>query len=475
MKKILTRDWIKEDSVFFDRSSSYTKKDLCLHINFWKKYLLDNGAFYKCKVGLATKVDEIYYLALTFACFELGLNLVILAKPYKSDNDICNNPYFPLDILLIDIVLDDKDFYDYYINNSNKTITNLSNINVELDEKDIGYNAEPQDICLSCLSSGTTTTPKKIEHTHEFFFDLCSVNWNSLGFEDNDNVLHLYTFQHGSSMSIHFLPSLYKSKTHYFYDQLHNITEEKWVKFSIFCKNKNITRLQSPYNMFTSKLVQSINDNTSCPNLTISVLSFINPEWLDIVKNNKIKKVISIFGCSETAGPLFLPFIDFKTTNFDSTCLGKPIEEYYKISLKDNNLFAYIPTYNKEIGTEDILDCKNGNYYFIGKNKVQRINDIEINFKDIRQITLSATNYQFKEIIIIVDEVYNKLYIATENKDLCSYKEKINLEMMKFYKNKVELTDIIFLFDLEYFVAGGIKPNREKILKFIRQVKNEQY
>lgn len=473
--KIISRDWIKDDSIFFDHNSSVTKPDLCLHINFWKKFLLDNGAFYQCKVGLATKVNEIYYLALTFACLELGLNLVILAKPYKLDNDISINPYFPLDLLLIDIVLDDKEFYDYYLNNSNKVITNLDKIIPDLTIKDIGIFAKPDDICLSCLSSGTTNNPKKIEHSHKFFYDLCSLNYKSLEFQDNDVVLHLYTFQHGSSMSIHFLPSLHKCKTHYFYDQLHNITEEKWNQFSIFCREKNITRLQSPYNAFTEKILKSIHQSSGCPELTISVLSFINPNWLDIVKQDKLKKIVSIFGCSETAGPLFLPFIDKDTVNLNSTCLGKAIEEYYKISLDNNVLQVYIPTYNKTICTEDILEYHDGQYYFIGKNKIQRINDIEINLKDLRNILIKSTDHKFNEIIIIVDEIYNKLYIATEDKKLCEYKDKMDYEVKRFYNNKVEINDVIYLFDLEYFVAGGIKPNREKILKFIRQVNNEQY
>ena len=473
--KIITRDWINKDAIFYDNNSSLTKEELGLHINFWKKYLIDNGAYHGCKVGIATKVNEIYYLALTFACFELGLNLIILAKPYKADKDITINPFFPLDILLLDTVLDDKEFYDYYINNSKIVLLNLDKIMPDLNCEPIENFAKPNDICLSCISSGTTSNPKKIEHTHEFFYDLCSVNWKSLDFQSDDNVLHLYTFQHGSALSIHFLPSLYKCHKHYFFDQLHNVTEERWNNFPVFCKENNITRIQSPYNAFTDRMIDAIKKSQGCSNLTISVLSFINPEWIDVVKEEKLKKIISIFGCSETGGPLFLPYVDKDTITYNSSWLGKPITEYYKIRLDNQNLIVTIPTYNSEINTEDLLEVKDGDYYFIGKNKIQRINDIEINLVDLRKIIFDSIDNTHKEIIIIVDEIYNKLYIASDDKNIESYKEKMNQAVKTFYNNRVEISNVIFLFDLEYFIAGGIKPNKEKILKFIRQMNNEQY
>lgn len=474
--KIITRDWINDNAIFHDHNSSYTKEELCLHINFWKKFLISNGAFYGCKIGLATKVYEIYYLAITFACFELGLNLIILAKPYKTDKDLSTNPYFPLDLLLIDIVLDDQEFYDYYINNSKKSITNLFEIKPDLID-DVGdFFAKPDDVCISCISSGTTDSPKKIDHTHNFFYDLCSVNWKSLNFCEDDKVLHLYTLQHGSALSIHFLPSLYKCKEHYFFDQLSNSSEEEWVEFLTFCRTKNITKLQSPYNAYTDKIINFLEKSKEgCPNLTINVLSFINPKWIESIKNKKLKKIVSIFGCSETAGPLFLPYVDIDHLDYDPHCFGSPIEEYYKIRLDNQKLIVYIPTYNKTIDTEDFLEIKNGNYYFIGKNKIQRINDVEINLVDLRKVILSSLNNEHREIIIVVDEMYNKLYIASDDKDISSYKDQMNRAVKLFYNNLVEIDDTIFLFDLEYFVAGGIKPNREKILKFIRQVNNEQY
>lgn len=472
--KIISRDWINDNAIFYDHNSSYNKEELCLHINFWKKFLLDNGAFRGCKVGLATRVYEIYYLAITFACFELGLNLIILAKPYKSDKDISTNPYFPLDLLLIDVVLDDPDFYDFYFKNSKKNITNLFEVKTELIQ-DIGpVLAVPEDVCISCISSGTTDNPKKIEHTHKFFYELCSVNWQSLGFKYDDKVLHLYTLQHGSSLSIHFLPSLHKCKEHYFFDQLPNSTNDDWTNFLTFCTEKKITKLQSPYNAYTDKIINALeNSEKGCPNLTINVLSFINPNWIVPIKNKKLKKIVSIFGCSETAGPLFLPFADHNHLEYDPTCLGKPINEYYKIRLDNQKLLVHIPTYNKDVNTEDLLEIKNGDYYFIGKNKVQRINDIEINLADLRTIIHKSLDSFHREIIIVVDELYNKLYIASDDKNISSYKDQMNQAVKSFYNNRIEINDVVFLFDLEYFVAGGIKPNREKILKFIRQVNNE--
>lgn len=474
--KVINRDWINNNSIFHDQYSSFNKEELCLHINFWKKFLIDLGATQGSKVGIATKNFEIYYIALTFACFELGLNLIVLAKPFRSEKDLSINPFFPLDLLLLDILHDDKPFYDYYINNSKKVILDLDTITPNLDVENINLNISPSDVCLSSVSSGTTSNPKKIQHTHEFFYDLCSVNWQSLDFREDDKVLHLYTFQHGSALSIHFLPSLYVCKDHYFFTQKHYTSDEEWDLFPMYCRDNNITKLQSPYTGFTDKLINSIKrSKEGCPNLTIHVLSFINPDWLTVVKEGKVKKIVSIFGCSETAGPLFLPYIDKETIDFDPTFLGQPIEEYYKIRLEQNNLIVFIPTYNIEINTEDFIEEQNGNWYFIGKNKTQRINDIEVNLKDIRIIAKSVLGDFQRDIIIIVDEIYNKLYIASDDDNLHLHKQKVNDAIKKFYNNQIELTDTFNLFDLELFTGGGIKPSRQKILNHIRQINNEQY
>lgn len=474
--KVINRDWINNHSIFHDQNSSFNKEELCLHINFWKKFLIDCGAIPGSKIGIATKNFEIYYLALTFACFELGLNLIILAKPYKAQKDFSINPFFPLDILLLDILHDDKPFYDYYINSSKKVVLNLENIVPNLNVENVIYEISPKDICLSSVSSGTTTTPKKIQHTHEFFYDLCSINWKSLDFREDDKILHLYTFQHGSALSIHFLPSLHVCRDHYFFTQKAYVSDEEWDQFPIYCRERGITKVQSPYNLFTDKLISSIErSEEGCPDLTIAVLSFINPKWLDVIKKRKLKKIVSIYGCSETAGPLFLPYIDQDTVSFDPTCLGKPIEDYHKIKLVNNNLIVSLSTYGTEVNTEDFIEERNGDYFFIGKNKIQRINDIEINLKDIRVLARKVLGEFHRDLIIIVDEIYNKLYIASDSDDIHLYKDQLNSAIKAFYNNQVELTDTFNLFDLEYFIGGGIKPNREKILKHIRQMNNEQY
>lgn len=488
MNKVITRHWIHEKAHFCTDERGISREYLFSVISYWKTKLLDQGVKKGDKIGFAITYMDISYIAILFASFELGLKLTILLKP-SNVQEITQpkfNIYFPLDVVFLDRFATKlfPELRDYFTKNS-KSHIDVERIGYNFPvKKDFGKRAkkiycDEDDISLLCTSSGSTGYPKLISHTHKFFYDLCSNNWKPLEFNEEDRVLHLVTFNHGSSLGIFFLPSMYKCKWHYFGIKDFSITvfnEENWKIFITFCQKNNITKVQSPFDYCTDYMVSSIEKSEhGCPNLTIFVLSFINPKWLSAVKSGKIKKIVSIFGCSETSGPLFLPLINKDTENFDPYFLGKPINDFHNIQIINENLTVEIPTYNTIVNTEDAIKETEDGCYFKGKKKAYRLNDVEINIYDIKGVVLThVKDVNFNDVIVIVDEVYKRLYLVSSNIKVMEHIDLVKEQISVFYNNQIHVDNIFYIENIQDFIVG-IKPDREKLLSYIRQVENEQY
>lgn len=486
--KIITRDWIHKDAHFFAFQRGFKVQALYEIIDYWKKKLVEHGALPGHKIGLAAPVHDIAYVALTFAAFELGLKLVILLKPIteKELNDLKFKAHLPLDVLVLDQwAIEDPKIKDHFVRNS-KIIVPLKTIDYlffTMDRDHLKYrnkiDARPDEDLILCTSSGTTGVPKLVNHSHKFLYDLCTINRFQLEFEEEDRCLHLATFNHGSSLSIFFLPALKTAKWHYFnlfygFSATSN-EESNWDKFVEFCKKNKITKILCPFSLYTDHIISAIGrDKEGLPNLTLMVLSFINPKWLPTAQTGKLKKIVSIYGCTETGGPLFLPYIDQNTNKINPKFLGQPIDGFYDIKIIDNSLTVKLPD-GVVVETEDFISQDKNGCTFISKKKMARINDVEINPNDIIELFEKHIPYVSRNsLVIIVDEIYNNLYVVTNNQTLTLENEKMKSIIKDFYSNRVELAAIMYIESLNYSVVG-IKPDKERILDYIRQRNNEQY
>jgi acyl-CoA synthetase (AMP-forming)/AMP-acid ligase II len=455
---IITRDWINDD-ITLTTTKSYSKNDLIGMINYWKHRLLNEGASYGDKIGIAIPSMEVSHIAVSFAAYELGLRQVILSKPTTEQE--CKNPkcnsHLPLD-LFVYCLPKDQSFEiakNHYIRNSKISIEIPSSFD-EQSQIDTKVLCNENTDILLCTSSGTTGDPKLISQTHKFFFDLCSFNWSVLGFSNESRILHLSSFNHGSSLGVFYLPTLHVCKEHFFY---FNAVTNKSMEYSIInmCHQKQITHMLSPNASMTDALISVIeNFEFDLSNLTIMVLSFINPRWEKIVKKGKIKKIVSIFGCSETSGPLFLPTLDQYTENFSPRNLGEPVIGFHKIEVKDSHLLVTMPD-DSVIDTGDIVT---DDYHLIGKSKLPRIDDVEINVLDVIElIEQLASRNRFE---VVIDEVQNIIFILTEVS-----LDSIAIEnLLKDYYGIIMPIRIVEMPNLSMFITG-IKPDREKIMIYL--------
>lgn len=480
MKKIITRDWIKDDAVFYaSNNSKYTKQELCQVIDYCKEKLIEAGAQRGQKVGISLITIDIFYTAVLFAMFELGLKLTILHRMH-SDLETKKpkaKAHMPLDIFicysnrtLTPLSLTTH----YYVKNSKKVIETAHEWKLEdvSKAKPTPIWAEPEDHILLCNSSGTTGDPKLIYHNHEYIYDLCSYNWEPMELEDNDTVLHMSSINHGASLSVFYLPALRKCKTHYL-DLHKNVDPNKGYPYFLFlaAKDYGINRMLCPNAAVTDAIIDAIEeDDVGLPDTSFVVVSFINPRWLKVIKEGKLKKIISAFGCSETGGPLLVPYIDKDTdeNTFNPKFLGKPTVGFYDTKQIDGLLTVDLPNGTRVI-TEDIVEEKEDGLYFVRKNKLRKINDMDVNPLDIvERIDHLSSRNRFE---VVVDEIYNELYIVTDNTLLVAKKEEVKEIVAGIYPIEIRLKDILYMPDFATATVA-VKPDREKLLEFIAKTRN---
>jgi hypothetical protein len=491
--KIITRDWIRDDIILHADINkqadvlinTYTKQDFCEFINYWKLKLLSHGAKRGDKIGTCIIPSDIHSTAIKFAAFELGMSLVVLHRPNNEKE--CQSPksncHLPLDFLifftsyLASPILSTA--MKHYRNNS-KVVLSYGPIEWETQRKKFRTTeespilAQPGDIALLCNSSGTTGTPKLIAHSHEYLYDLSSNNGKELGYEPDDHYLHLSSLNHGATLAL-VLPSYRICKNHYFYNSIAGKGRlpgdqqyDEYHRFVDDCVKHGITRIFCTHGGVLDEIINHMaNRDIKLPNTSVMILSFISPEWCKTIKEGSLKSISSPFGCSEVCGPVFMTWLNADNIdNFNPRYLGMPTtQSFYKTRIADGRIYTATP-YTDEIVFDDIVDEKPDGYYFVSKNRLQKINDIDINPLDVIEIVEKyTTRYQFE---IYIDEVYNQLFILTS--DVVAYGQAtyIKKEIDTFYHGNVTVTDIILEPEL-YEATISNKADKDKLAGIVER------
>ena len=457
MNKVVTRNLINKQIKFEDQQKDgnqpigYNFKTLSREIDAYKNLLESHGAK-KGESAIIGRPPGITQTALVFACLELGVSLAII--DYSRGD--CFNSYKYMDpktniILPIEYFIvynrEDTDKFNFFEKHCEKTIC----ISEFEKQKDYTPNnevyADSDTIIMKCTSSGTTGTPKKVEHTHNFFHDL--IKRNSTFFDKNVGLA--FNLNHGSSLATYFFPALYSRNVEKFVNLVPFGTDE--VAYIDRLKNFRLDHLMFPYKHYLD-VIARINS----PQTTYYTLSVI-PSSL---KGQKYyKDIISIFGSNETSGPVFVNNIN--NANFLENSYFK-IDDFYKINLIDKSLNVTLPVYNKTIDTNDKFYInENGAYIFLGRDDITRINGRNVPKEEYNSIV-----QKYLDADLVYDYVYQDIYLAVwknvENLD--TYVKRINSKLNSKSRGKHTIKKYKVIDKKEFLT--GVKLDQELLREFFR-------
>jgi hypothetical protein len=433
--RVIDRKIINSNIKYYDFSEKneikkYTYTDLISLIDKIKNYLLVN---YKIEKGqtvvIGYKCTCDYKIACFFACLELGLTITIIDyKPggspgeiikYTSLTDSNKSRNFYLDTrtkllspihYFIDsgprpLSLDPLDmsspaFFQLYCPTTiyhedllNHQIVENVYSNIEVDE---------ELIAIKCTTSGTTGTPKVIELNHKFLYDICKRNSKTY----YGNIVNEQSLNHGSGPTTYFIPTLMADNV----QNIFNLNFSLIGKFTpkmYAIRNKNIfDHMLFAHSHEIDWFLNTIDESAS--NLTIYTLSTIKKDWVEFVKENKIKNIVSLFGTSETAGPIFIN--QASDENFIQNKFNL-IDDYYEVSLNDKKLLEVkIPVYDEIVCTNDEFTIDGKDFYHNGRRDLLRINGLGVVIGKYDEI-LKSLDHIF-EGKFVYDTVENEIYLA---------------------------------------------------------------
>ena len=481
---VISREIISDNFLGIDLLSGekYDKDRLCLVIDRWKYYLINECNAKKGDKIIITDDISVNFLALCFACFELSLVSVIaheepvhLLAGHKIVNPKLLN-FLPMDITVLGRNMDNLNKEDPFFIKCNffKENSVISTTTHDFREynfpEDLGevskIRPDENDILMLTTSSGSTGTAKVVQHTHKFFYELCKRNSERFA----GNVAHIQNLHHGSSLSVFYLPSLFSDSvtTHYFL----SCSPTGARRFVEYTREIDLNHISFPYTLYANNFFSAMEEkNVRFPNLRVSLLSYIPKDNLKYIREEYISEIESIFGSNETAGPVFLSTVNkANLESYDSTKFYK-YDEFYHIELEDNNLKVSLPVYNLAVRTNDLFDLKDGFYKHLGRSDLLRINDVVVNLNSIDVICKNLDN----NILIVTDTIENKLYLLiqknsnldgniTEIEKLVS---QINNKLFETFNSDRVVIDKYLIEDVSKFITG-IKIDRELIREYFR-------
>jgi len=456
----------------------FTKSQLVDNIDLWKYVLCEQC---KAKHGESILIGlqrlDLDYIAAIFAASELGLKIVIV--DYNRKDDFTDLEYFdaktkilsPIDIFLHDLLPEwfdesQKAFakFNFFSTCARRTYVTSRDLNFEITDKEAFNKIKeirpaPTDILMRCTSSGTTGTPKIVEHTHEFLYEVSKRNADKFS---SGNCLHIRNLNHGSSVAVYLFPALISNgiTSHLFYDLDENEPFDDFVdEIKEYSDTLSFVNFPYPF-MIDVFITTSLAKNISWPTLSVQTLSYIQDSAKDAIKDQIFKSITSIFGSNETSGPVFECTITKDTTEQSSSCFTK-LDNFYNISLdKEGLIHVGMPVYNNTIVTNDIFKLEDNLYTHCGRKDIVKINGEIIDYADINKF-----NSKFLDTYLVIDSVTNSIYLASWSKLNVEAYNEITAFFDNNYKNVV-INKLATLSKQKFL--SGIKVDNELIREYFR-------
>jgi len=436
----------------------YRYDELMSGIKKWTNILLSATSKKNPTVGINHDLDLTYF-SVFYACINIGATFVILDGIFNEQSK--HKEFLPIDIVITnDAARQEFNNKDYWPGRAHIVINSD-----HLPEWSVKH-ADPLDMAnlplLKLVSSGTTGTPKKLAQNYDFFFDVARRNTKVFNF-NKGRVAHVKVINHTGTVSVFFLPAVMDNNFHYIapWPQGQNekeILENLSLSFTKWIEYLDINHIILPYIDMNELLLKSINEcNAQFTDLTLYALTYIRPEWAELIKGRNIK-IVSVFGSSETSGPVFLNYLDNTNLNtFDSTIFYSP-DDYYNLTLLPDGTRVQ-NQYIDVVMNDRFKQIGENKYQHLGRSDKNRINDIDI---DLSEVLNLAEKLGFNGQLVF-DKLMGKIYLAMwDNKlDIKKIEILINKKLEIRYTKLVQISKSAVL-DKNHYMSG-IKVDMESL------------
>ena len=365
---IIDREFLHKDITVNCNGQEIDRDYIIDHVDRIKQYLIDN---YDVRPGqkaiLATNTWP-SYLCWFLAAAELGIGFVVSDYPHVRDSRSVQHKlslYGEIDFVIA------RENNLYHLAVDTDLAPNIINLDALGDlPPAVGPMptwAQPDHVLIYSTSSGTTGTPKVSGHTHRFFRDLSIRNADIMGFREEDICLHTKGLHHGSVMGVFMLPSLHKCRRHF------QVFFEDHDRFVEVVQKEKINRCICFYEMIEPVAEKLELSHKAHDDLTVYVLSQIKKKTVQKIVSDMGYRIVSIFGCTETSGPLFLPEVNpSNVSNYDLTLFPGPLDDFYHMWLDEHSFLHVEMPDGKVVRTGDKFKITDAGWSFLGRDDVLR-------------------------------------------------------------------------------------------------------
>lgn len=445
---------------------SYDYNYLSSLVDAYKNLFVSKGAKAgrSVVIGTGSRIEQV---ALVLACAELGMTVTIVSNPLpllghgtqivKQHYGVAISKQYERMLPIDFFVVCDQDCTDKF-----QIFKDTCRLTIEINKETLDYTpnntilATDDTVFLKCPSSGTTGTPKIIEHTHGFFSQL--VLRNSKMFYGKMGMLT--NLNHGSSPGTYFIPGLVSENVTDMYNirSLDNSLEDT-AKYTKELYNISLNHIMVPYTNLIDSFLES---EYSLPECVLYTLGIIRKSWINKL-GTKMKDVISIFGSNETSGATLIN----QATDEDFTESSyKKLDDFYELIITDKGeLEVKMPVYNTIVPTKDIFTIiKSGKYVHGGRSNLYRINDLEIDVSDYQKELDSKIKSE-----LIIDTNKDRIYIAIWDQTVDPATIEALDKRMKLQSNNRHFISKYECLEYKSFLSG-IKLDKEAVREYFRSM-----
>jgi hypothetical protein len=442
----------------------YRYQDLVKSVEHWQQCLQHNGARPGQTVGLV-HVMNLDYFAVFYAALSQGLRFVVLDN--RTDHTATHGLFLPLDFVILDG--SDSDLQHYWQQHAG-TVIDTSRPHSALEHIVDQTAFDPQTGLLSSCTSGSTRTPQPITHSYGFFTDLARRNSRVLNL--GERCAHVRNLHHGSSLPVWFLPTVMSCNLHVCFDYENHadyVNSEQFVHNIRWLEYLDINHFMLPSNDWLVAVLNVIQQHSmQFRDLTLYTLGQINADLVSAVRDTNIK-IVSIFGSTETSGPILLNSLhQVNADQFDPNVFVMP-DDFYQITPVSNGTVVKARDHAVEHLMSDLFDSLGGGKYrHRGRSVAYALRGIQIDMALLDQIVIDLGI----DGTMVIDQEQQTVSLAVWNQDCAdTARQRVNIELASALDCANITVNHCENLNRHHFTSG-IKPNQELIRQYFRNHTN---